>query len=182
MISYFDYFPRKAKTELRTATFLGVDRDRPFPAGIYVFTEYYCGELDCDCQRLLVKVLYGLTEQHRPRDVATISYSWNQDPDSDWAAITAECPNPHLDPLHPQASFADELMDFWYDMLRRDEDYALRLQRHYHELRAALARTAKPVGGASRQRKNGQCSALTEIERKRRQRKLNQRRNRRKSK
>ena len=43
-----------------------------------------------------------------------------------------------LDPLHQQASYAEELLDFWMEMFENDEDYAARIKRHYEELRAEI--------------------------------------------
>ena len=44
-------------------------------------------------------------------------------------------PNPFLDPFHKQASYADELLEFWSDMVENDSAYAQRLESHYRELR-----------------------------------------------
>ena len=146
MIGYFDFFPDKATTELRTATFEGESCDDSIPAGTYLFTEYYCTDFACDCERLLVKVLRVRSESTPLEDVATISYTWNEQPGSKWSMLTADIPNPFLDPFHRQTKYAKELLDFWREMIARDPGYAKRLERHYHELRAALAQ----AGGTSR--------------------------------
>jgi hypothetical protein len=138
MLAYYAFFPAKIETELRTATFVGAYRENEIPSGTYLFTEFYCTDTKCDCQRLLVKVLRVRSEHERPEDVATISYTWNAHPDGTWAAVTAGMPNPFLDPFHYQARYAEQLLDFWSDMVARDHGYAERLQRHYHELRAAV--------------------------------------------
>ena len=120
MLSYFDFFPEKAKTELRTATFAGESRDSLIPAGTYLFTEYYCTDLACDCERLLVKVMRVHSEDALLEDVATINYTWNERPGNEWSIVTADMPNPFLDPLHRQAKYAEELLDFWCVMIARD--------------------------------------------------------------
>ena len=169
MISYFDYFPAKSKTELRTVTFVEEDSDSAIPPGLYVFTEYFCPDLSCDCQRVLVKVLQVLSETAPPQDVATISYTWHTNPDRSWASIIADTPNPHLDPLHPTSPFADELLELWHAMLQRDARYADRLQQHYHELRNHLAGS-----------KNRPFFSVSKADRKSRQRRLAQRQQHRK--
>jgi len=59
MLGYFDVFPDKSRTELRTATFQDGTADDPLPNGTFIFTEYFCTDLKCDCQRVLVKVFHA---------------------------------------------------------------------------------------------------------------------------
>ncbi len=134
VIGYFEAFPQKTETELRTVTFV---EDGPgIPAGIYLFTEYFCTDLNCNCERVIIKVLNPKSESDRnPREVATISYTWSPGEDKAWQKTNSEFANPFLDPFHKQASFADELLEFWSDMVARDRGYALRLATHYDELR-----------------------------------------------
>ena len=131
MISYFDLFPQKAQSELRTVRFPPDLED--FPPGLFIFTEFYCPDLDCDCQRVLIKVLRDSGPD--VEEVATINYCWQPDTDPLWARLNAEQGNPFLDPLHPQAPYAGRLLDFWSQMVVGDRAYAARLQRHYGELR-----------------------------------------------
>ena len=138
MLGYYDIFPEKTETELRTATFVGESPDNSIPAGTYVFTEYYCPDPGCDCQRVLVKVLRVTSPSARPDEVATISYTWNEQPRGVWAVLYPEMPNPFLDPFHRQAGYADELQDFWLSMVKHDRSYLERLKRHYRELRAEV--------------------------------------------
>ncbi|MEZ6134270.1 MAG: hypothetical protein R3C53_05095 [Pirellulaceae bacterium] len=135
MIGYFDVFPDKCETELRTVTLMDCEVGDPVPNGLYVFTEYFCNDLSCDCSRLLVKVFHQEDSHSRPEEVATISYTWNDCADESWSEIIGETGNPFLDPFHFQAGFADEIMDLWSEMLSRDRDYQKRIIRHYHELR-----------------------------------------------
>ncbi len=144
MLGYFDVFPERCETELRTAYFPDGD-DQTFPAGMYVFTEYYCSDLSCDCQRLLVKVLHNPSPESVPEEVATISYTWNESPDESWEFVISDVSNPFLDPFHRQAGYANELMDFWYHMVRHDHRYAERLKKHYAELRRFHGQSSEPV-------------------------------------
>lgn len=144
MYGYYDLFPDKIETELRTAYFPD-EPDLPFPAGMYAFFEYYCTDLSCHCQRLIVKVRYMVEPGAPPDEVATISYTWNESAASLSKGILPEPSNPFLDPFHRQAAYADELMDFWYDMLCRDDNYADRLKRHYAELRREYGSSDGPT-------------------------------------
>lgn len=140
MLGYFDIFPDKAKTELRTVTLLPASEGESAPLldGTFLFTEYFCTDLNCDCQRVLVKVLRVESVDDRPEEVATINYSWNPNGDEMMAFIDPDAPNPFLDPLHQQTPCADELLELWDTMMKRDRAYASRIQRHYDELRAEV--------------------------------------------
>jgi hypothetical protein len=72
-----------------------------------------------------------------PQPYATISYSWNTEPDASWRTVINEG-NPFLDPFHVNKEFASELMAFWYQMYQVDGNYAKRILRHYRELRDAV--------------------------------------------
>ena len=59
MQGYFDVFPEKRTTELRTAIFADGNADDPLPDGTFLFTEYFCTDPRCNCQRVLVKVFHA---------------------------------------------------------------------------------------------------------------------------
>jgi len=143
MLGYFDVFPDKARTELRTASFENGNADDPLPDGTFIFTEYFCTDPNCDCQRVLVKVFRARSQDARPDEVATFSYSWDPRSDDVWELVNSDMPNPFLDPFHRQVSYASELLDFWSTMIERDSVYASRIQRHYEEIRAEIGQTAE---------------------------------------
>ena len=175
MHGYFHVFPEKAKTELRTATFVDANGDDLPPDGQYIFDEYFCTDLNCNCQRVLVKVFRVRSEDSPPSEVATISYSWNPNSDETWTSVNSGVANPFLDPFHRQASYAAELLDFWRMMVTRDRAYAARLERHYDEIRAEIGRSGDDWEGS---RSPGSDAAktpfrpLTKRERKARDRRL----------
>lgn len=138
MYGYFEVFPAKLETELRTL-YVTDESDFDFPTGAYFFSEFYCANVSCDCQRVLIKVLHAPDPSSQPQEVATISYSWNDAPDAIWKKVIDENENPFLDPFHYQADFAADLMDFWYQMICFDQRYLERLKRHYAELRLFFA-------------------------------------------
>ena len=125
MRGYFDVFPEKTTTELRTVTFADGNADGnaddPLCDGTFLFTEYFCTDLRCNCQRVLVKVFHVRSEDTPPDEVATINYSWDPSTDEMWARLNLDIPNPFLDPLHRQAPYASELFDFWCEMIERDK-------------------------------------------------------------
>lgn len=143
MYGYFDVFPEKSRTELRTAAFQNHDQDDPLRGGTFLFTEYFCTDLKCDCQRVLVKVLRTSSQDSRPEEVATISYTWHPDGDETFKQLNLDMPNPFLDPFHRQVSYASHLLDFWSKMVERDKAYAARIRRHYDEIRAKIGRTTE---------------------------------------
>jgi hypothetical protein len=147
LLGYFDVFPDKTRTELRTVTFTRDSGTRDvLVGGTFIFTEYFCTDPACHCERVLVKVLRAASEEARPEEVATISYSWNPDSDAIWSKVNSKVSNPFLDPFHRQAPYAEDLLDFWMTMIERDKAYALRLQRHYDEIRAEVGTPAETWG------------------------------------
>lgn len=144
LLGYFDVYPDKTRTELRTVQFTNDSGMRDvLVGGTFIFTEYFCTDPTCHCERVLVKVLRAASADARPEEVATISYSWNPDSDTIWSKVNSEVPNPFLDPFHRQAPYAEDLMDFWTAMIERDKAYALRLQQHYDEIRAEVGAPAE---------------------------------------
>lgn len=172
-IGYYDVFPEKWTTELRTATFLEGRRGDPIPAGTFLFTEYYCPDLKCSCQQVIVRVLHASSANAPPVEVATIIYSWNPNTDPKWAFLFSDLPNPFLNPFHRQAPFAPALLDFWCEMVEHDQAYVARLERHYHEIRAKIGRTensweATPVSNdGEQQRTFRRCTKQERTARKR---------------
>jgi hypothetical protein len=178
MHGYFDYFPAKTGTELRTVTFVNMTPKDAIPNGRFVFTEYFCTDLDCDCQRVLIKVFRADSGDVEPEEVATISYTWNER--DDWLPGMEGMSNPFLDPFHRQVDYAEDLLDYWFGMLENDSPYSARLERHYHELRAAHSQSSHPQekiwtpAKKSSDRSPMPTPTLTNRERRTRKRKLEQ--------
>ena len=143
MIGYFNLFQEKMATEIRTVKFLDDNQDS-IPIGTYLFNEFYCDDSTCDCQRVLIQVLRADDPQEMPKNLAMISFDWGEEPDEVWKSILLETGNPFLDILHPQCSYANLLMEFWYDMYQRDSAYAERIKRHYAEVRNYCGAAPKP--------------------------------------
>lgn len=110
------------------------------PAGHYVFHEFYCDDLQCDCRRIIVRIHHS-HDIHLSKPQATISYGWetpafyqawtrSNDPKlgQEMASVT-------LDPISPQGPHAESLRDLFEWCLKTDPQLAPRFARHYREMR-----------------------------------------------
>ncbi len=111
-------------TEEPTLT-LKLDRKTgTIPKGTYGFVEFYCNDPGCDCRRV---TLFVINEKMKERAVISMGF----DPLEPLAG-------PFLDDFHKQSPYADELMDFFVDMINDDPDALEMLYRHYREVRGAV--------------------------------------------
>lgn len=141
---FFETFPEKMKTDLRTIMFEEVTDG--IPVGIFLFMEYYCTDLNCNCQHVSIKVLHAKSSTDKNlREVATIGYTWGDALDDVWRQINADCPDSYLDPFHQQASYAGTLLEFWRYMIEHDSVYVERLKKHHGELCAELSKSERPA-------------------------------------
>ncbi len=121
-------FPEIEYKETRTS-FVGSGWEKLLPGG-YGFVEMYCVEPDCDCRRVIIKVV-----RHQPPDeVATINHAF--DPLKPGDSMPSQT---FLDPLHIQSPFASELLDLFLQMVKDDPAYEARIQRHYRMVKEAIA-------------------------------------------
>lgn len=126
MTAFHVLFPREAKEECRTIT--------PFnhaslPRRTFLFMELYCDEPRCDCRRVMLNVYDTERRQH----VATINHAFEPPkPPFDDEGQT------FLDPLNPQSSMSEALLDLFVAMIVDDEGYRQRLERHYRMWKAVV--------------------------------------------
>jgi len=144
MISFRSVLPELAKKEtgwVQVDPSPDVGEEAELPADDYLFVEFYCPDLACDCRSVLVQV----RAKHQPGKIfASIIYGWEKESFyrkrmpkiPELARGTVRCA---LDVLNEQSEFCDEFLDL-FRRLVRDEHYRLRLQRHYLMMREALAR------------------------------------------
>jgi hypothetical protein len=154
MIAFHSVLPEVAQREVR-CVLLGRSPDAALeatlPADEYVYLEFYCHDLDCDCRRVFLQVI----SKGQPGKVfASIAYGWEKeafyrkrmpwDPDAAKLTVRGE-----LDPLNEQSEFAAEFLHLFKQVVL-DEPYRLRLRRHYRMFREELQRLAqvpsKPKG------------------------------------
>jgi len=111
------------------------------PSDEYIYLEFYCDDLDCDCRRVFLQVI----SKGQPGKVfASIGYGWEKesfyrkrmpwDPDEAKGTVRGE-----LDPLNEQSEFAQDFLELFRRVVL-DEPYRLRLRRHYRLFREELAR------------------------------------------
>lgn len=127
-------FPKLARDECRVIRLLdSASGDDDVPADGYALLEYYCNERKCNCRRVILNVVRESTM----RSVAMISFGLYAD------AVPV---GPFVDPLHPQAPFAEQVLEMVNDLVLSDAQYVARLRRHYHLFRAEI--TGRHAGGA----------------------------------
>jgi hypothetical protein len=141
MIAFFSKCLETASRECRTVT-VPEDR-RDLPAGHYVFHEFYCGDLNCDCRRIIVRIHHS-HDTHLTRPLATISYGWESPAFYEkWSmsgdpAIGRELASVTLDPISPQSQHAEALRDLFEWALKDDPDLARRFNQHYLQMRETI--------------------------------------------
>jgi hypothetical protein len=116
-------FPQLGKDECRVIYL--PDGAENIPAGRYALVDYYCNERKCNCRRVILNVTCEATI----RSVGMISFGLYPD------AIPV---GPFLDPLHPRAPFAHQVLEMVDDLVLSDPRYVDRLRRHYHLFRAEI--------------------------------------------
>lgn len=119
-------FPELAHDECRVIRlFDPLDGVDGIPIDGYALMEYYCNERKCNCRRVMLNVV----RESSMRSVAMISFGLYPD------AVPV---GPFLDPLHPQAPFAPQVLEMVEDLVLSDAQYVARLRRHYHLFRGEI--------------------------------------------
>jgi len=144
MIPFHSLFPELAQRDVR-CVHIGpapdAEPDSNLQADEYVYVEFYCDDLQCDCRRVLLRVI----AKNQPGTVfATINYGWEDeafygkrmgwDPTEARKIVRGE-----LDPINEQSEFAPDFLDLFKRVVL-DERYRLRLRRHYRRFKEELAR------------------------------------------
>jgi hypothetical protein len=144
MIPFHSLLPELAQREVRCVHLGAAPEGAPepaLPADEYLYLEYYCDDLDCDCRRVFLEVI----AKGQPGKVfASIGYGWEKvsfyrkrmpwAPDEARGTVRVE-----LDPLNAQSEFAQDFLELFRRVVL-DEPYRLRLRRHYQLFREELAR------------------------------------------
>jgi hypothetical protein len=147
MIPFHSVFLELAQREIRCVHIMdapdAISQEGP-PADEYMFVEYYCDDLSCDCRRVLFEVV---GRSNLEKTLATINYGWENEafyrkkmpwnPDDARGTILGE-----LDPFCTQSQFSLFFLDVFQNVVM-DEPYRLRLRRHYELFRKELARRAR---------------------------------------
>jgi hypothetical protein len=144
MTPFHSLLPELAQREVRCVHLGATTETTPepaLPADEYIYLEFYCEDLNCDCRRVFLQVI----SKGQPGKVfASIGYGWEKEsfyrkrmpwnPDEAKGTVQGE-----LDPLNEQSEFAQDFLDLFQRVVL-DEPYRLRLRRHYRLFREELAR------------------------------------------
>ena len=119
LMAFHVLFPEEAKKESRTVTPVNLGK---LPGHTFLFVEFYCVDPVCDCRRVMLNVIDTESQKH----VATINHGFEppKPPFEDEGQT-------FLDPMNPQSSMSDALLDVFEDMVAEDDGYRQRLERHY---------------------------------------------------
>ena len=144
MTPFHSLLPELAQREVRCVHLGSAPDAAPevtLPADEYLYMEFYCEDLNCDCRRVFLQVI----AKGQPGTVfASISYGWEKESfyrkRMPWAPEEARgTVRGELDPLNEQSEFAQDFLDLFQRVVL-DEPYRLRLRRHYQLFREELAR------------------------------------------
>jgi hypothetical protein len=126
--AFFTRYPTEAAKETRT---IMVPDGEPVPADSYGFLEFFCKEVECDCRRVLIRVVSRNTE----RVMATLTYGWETvEFYRKWSHgdhRAQEMAGVSIDPLATQTEYASYFLAVFCEMISVDSEYRSRLQRHY---------------------------------------------------
>jgi hypothetical protein len=136
VIPFYTHFPDLAARETRTITLHGRG---DIPDGEYGLVEFYCDEPDCDCRRVIFRVV---SAPPHSRVWATINYGW-ESPEfyAQWVGDVktgAEMAGACLEPFGPQSQYSQSILELVRWVLL-DETYVRRLQEHYRLFKEAVA-------------------------------------------
>jgi hypothetical protein len=141
MIAFYTRFPELAARETRTITLHG----RPdIPDGEYGLVEFYCDEPDCDCRRVILRVVSAPPKMH---NYATINYGWESlEFYAGWmhgdAETAAGMQGASLEIFGPQSQYSMAFLELVKWALQ-DEAYVRRLQEHYRLFKEESAARAE---------------------------------------
>lgn len=137
MIPFYTHFRDLAARETRTITLRG---RTDIPDGEYALVEFYCDEPDCDCRRVILRVVSAPPDLHT---YATINYGW-ESPEfyTAWmhgdAKAAAMMQGASLEPFGPQSQHSAAFLEL-VKMALQDEAYVERLQEHYRLFKEIIA-------------------------------------------
>jgi hypothetical protein len=138
-------FPELAQREVR-CVHVGASNpqaDQLLPPDEYVYVEFYCDDLKCDCRRVLLQVI---SKTNPDAALAWITFGWEkerfyrnlmpEDPEYVRATILGD-----LDPAMEQSELAEVFLHLFKTHVL-DEPYRMRLRRHHRMFREEVARRA----------------------------------------
>ena len=108
-------------TPIRT---LAIKGSPSLPDGEYALAESYCGDLSCDCRKVMIMV------HHNQRFVSLINYGWESaEFYTEWygghmdARTLAEMQGPNIDLSSPDLVSPVAMLDFFIEVLNDNPEY-----------------------------------------------------------
>lgn len=133
MVPFFSKVGERAFKEMRTLVVL---EGKALPSGPYGLLEFYCDEVDCDCRRVLLKVIRPDTGEEV---WATINFGWETPKYyRTWSRdgeMANEMAAASLEPFGPQTKYSAELLALFVDYVQPNAAYVARLKKHYAEVK-----------------------------------------------
>jgi hypothetical protein len=139
MIPFHSILPELAQREVR-CLHIGPSPESDLPADEYLYLEFYCEDLQCDCRRVFLQVI---ARNQPERIFASINYGWETeefyrkrlpwDPDAASKVVRGE-----LDPMNEQSEFAPDFLELFHRFVL-NETYRSRLRRHYRLFKDEVA-------------------------------------------
>jgi len=150
MKPFHSLFPELAQKEVRCIVVGPGEEPDPepeptLPPGKYVFCEYYCDDLECDCRQAFFRVY---DEAKPTKTLASLSVGWEDeafyrklfDGDRESAAAVVRG---IADPINNQSKYTEDIMDLFQRFVKTTP-YLLRLRRHYKLFREEVQRREIP--------------------------------------
>ena len=129
---FFDEFPELITSEFRN---IFIENDPIIPAGNYAFNEFYCTDLNCDCQKVIIHII----TENSSKVWAIINYGWQSEKFyKKWFGKSQLLYMPmsgaHADPF-PNDLTAKALTKVFESMIQYDKAYSKRLESHYWQFK-----------------------------------------------
>lgn len=144
LTSFFDTFPELIAKEFRN---IFINNHPVIPAGNYAFDEFYCQRLNCDCRKVMIRII-----TNNPYKIwAIINYGWESKefykkwfggPEGDdyYKLMSGVSLEPH-----PNGAVTNALLEIFKEVLNNDIAYAKRIESHYWKLKDAAQEKQKEI-------------------------------------
>ncbi len=122
-------------TDCHETEYLTIPKDDKsiLPKGTFIFMEYYCANLECDCQGGLVEVSRIDQQGYASNKIlAAINFSWKNAPSSQGWEYS-------LQSDIPKTNVAKLFLEYFKERLETNAEYANSLKRHYDLFKKQIA-------------------------------------------
>ncbi len=135
MEAFHNRFPQIAENETR-CIIVPNNSDIKLPSGEYFFTESFCNDINCDCRRAFINVIYN------EEMITTIGYGWEDlDFYKKWSRNSNriyDIKGPILEITGSQTKYSEAILDLFKNLLLTDYVFINRLKEHYQLFKSSL--------------------------------------------